>query len=243
MRRAGHRRLVGLLMALCRQRFSATQFALLSALSAVGRTYLAGPLTPPLVELFGWPGFFLITVLIAVPGLLLLYLLRDRIEDMVRGGDSLIGLSPARDYSPAARRTISIAGQRLQQPFGHAADGGAQDAGAAVRAGDHQVGPVVERILRQHRFRLAAFEHHLGPGALGQFGRFGQEFRILFRRLVEIARHGFVRHVLALEGHVVGMKQRQVRLGHQVQRGAQLPRAGRSRWPRARRGRAGAGGS
>ena len=80
---------VGLLMALCRQRFSATQFALLSALSAVGRTYLAGPLTPPLVELFGWPGFFLITVLIAVPGLLLLYLLRDRIEDMVRGGDSL----------------------------------------------------------------------------------------------------------------------------------------------------------
>ena len=74
---------VGLLMALCRQR-SATQFALLSALSAVGRTYLAGPLTPPLVELFGWPGFFLITVLIAVPGLVLLYLLRDRIEDMVR---------------------------------------------------------------------------------------------------------------------------------------------------------------
>src|SRR5690606_8790942 len=39
---------VALLMALCRQEFSATQFALLSALSAVGRTYLAGPLTPPL---------------------------------------------------------------------------------------------------------------------------------------------------------------------------------------------------
>ena len=143
---------VGLLMALCRQRFSATQFALLSALSAVGRTYLAGPLTPPLVELFGWPGFFLITVLIAVPGLLLLYLLRDRIEDMVRGGDSLIGLSPARDLFPGGQaHDQHIAGQRLQQPFGHAADGGAQDAGAAVRAGDHQVGPVVERILRQHR--------------------------------------------------------------------------------------------
>src|SRR5690606_8019060 len=53
---------VALLMALCNQRFSATQFALLSALSAVGRTYLAGPLSPPLVEAFGWPGFFLITV-------------------------------------------------------------------------------------------------------------------------------------------------------------------------------------
>lgn len=63
---------VALLMALCNQQFSATQFALLSALSAVGRTYLAGPLTPPLVESIGWPGFFVITVLIAIPGLVLL---------------------------------------------------------------------------------------------------------------------------------------------------------------------------
>ena len=64
---------VALLMGLCDARFTATQFALLSALSAVGRTYLAGPLTPPLVESLGWPGFFLLTVLIALPGLLLLY--------------------------------------------------------------------------------------------------------------------------------------------------------------------------
>src|SRR5690606_31771514 len=47
---------VALLMALCKQEFSATQFALLSALSAVGRTYLAGPLTPPLDESLRWPG-------------------------------------------------------------------------------------------------------------------------------------------------------------------------------------------
>lgn len=79
---------VGLLMALCRQRFSATQFALLSALSAVGRTYLAGPLTPPLVERLGWPGFFLVTVVIALPGLLLLWRLRGRIETMVQNGDA-----------------------------------------------------------------------------------------------------------------------------------------------------------
>jgi len=64
---------VALLMALCRQEFSATQFALLSALSAIGRTYLAGPLTPPLVESLGWPTFFALTVLIAVPGLVLLW--------------------------------------------------------------------------------------------------------------------------------------------------------------------------
>jgi len=64
---------VALLMALCNQQFSATQFALLSALSAVGRTYLAGPLTPPLVESLGWPSFFLVTVLLALPGLWLLW--------------------------------------------------------------------------------------------------------------------------------------------------------------------------
>ncbi|ASC64257.1 MULTISPECIES: muropeptide transporter [Achromobacter] len=79
---------VGLLMALCRQRFSATQFALLSALSAVGRTYLAGPLTPPLVDSMGWPGFFLLTVVIALPGLVLLKLLRGTIETMEKQGDS-----------------------------------------------------------------------------------------------------------------------------------------------------------
>ena len=49
---------VALLMGLCNQQFSATQFALLSALSAVGRTYLAGPLTPQLVQVAGWPVFF-----------------------------------------------------------------------------------------------------------------------------------------------------------------------------------------
>jgi PAT family beta-lactamase induction signal transducer AmpG len=71
---------VALLMALCKQQFSATQFALLSALSAVGRTYLAGPLTPLLVERMGWASFFLVTVLIALPGLVLLWLRRRDID-------------------------------------------------------------------------------------------------------------------------------------------------------------------
>ena len=71
---------VALLMSMCDARFTATQFALLSALSAVGRTYLAGPLTPLLVHQLGWPGFFMLTVLIALPGLWLLY--RRRAEIM-----------------------------------------------------------------------------------------------------------------------------------------------------------------
>ena len=76
---------VALVMALCDRRFSATQFALLSALSAIGRTYLAGPLTPPLVERMGWPGFFLVTVVIALPGLVLLYWQRHRLAALDHG--------------------------------------------------------------------------------------------------------------------------------------------------------------
>jgi PAT family beta-lactamase induction signal transducer AmpG len=75
---------VALLMALCSAQYSATQFALLSALSAVGRTYLAGPFTPPLVTSLGWPTFFLVTVVIALPGLVLLWLRRADIAALDR---------------------------------------------------------------------------------------------------------------------------------------------------------------
>lgn len=71
---------VALLMGLCKQQFSATQFALLTALSVVGRTYLAGPLTPPLVQMFDWPVFFLLTVVISMPGLILLWQKRAVID-------------------------------------------------------------------------------------------------------------------------------------------------------------------
>jgi PAT family beta-lactamase induction signal transducer AmpG len=77
---------VALLMGLCDRRFSATQFALLSALSAVGRTYLAGPLAPPMVEAYGWPTFFLITVAIGAPGLALLWWMRKDVSRLDRNG-------------------------------------------------------------------------------------------------------------------------------------------------------------
>ena len=59
-----------LLMALCSSRFSATQFALLSALAASGRVYV-GPLAGQLATSLGWSGFFLFAVLAALPGVLL----------------------------------------------------------------------------------------------------------------------------------------------------------------------------
>ena len=62
---------LGFLMALCNPRFSATQFALLSSLMALGRDILVSP-AGWIADKVGWPMFFLITVLAAVPALLLL---------------------------------------------------------------------------------------------------------------------------------------------------------------------------
>lgn len=70
---------VAFLSALCDTRYSATQFALLSALSAVGRVYV-GPLSGYLVLHLGWPGFYLFSVASAAPGLLMLLALRRTIE-------------------------------------------------------------------------------------------------------------------------------------------------------------------
>ncbi|WP_407902884.1 MFS transporter [Salmonella enterica] len=70
---------VALLMTLCNKSFSATQFALLSALSAVGRVYV-GPVAGWFVEAHGWPTFYLFSVVAAVPGLLLLLVCRQTLE-------------------------------------------------------------------------------------------------------------------------------------------------------------------
>lgn len=66
-------------MALCQQRFTATQFALLSAFGAVGRVWV-GPVAGVLAESIGWPSFFLISTVLAVPALLLLMRLRRQVQ-------------------------------------------------------------------------------------------------------------------------------------------------------------------
>ena len=69
---------VAFLMALTQKEFSAAQYALLSALAAVGRTYV-GPVSGVLVADYGWPTFFIITVFTAIPGLVLLLFLKPTI--------------------------------------------------------------------------------------------------------------------------------------------------------------------
>lgn len=63
---------------LCNREFTATQFALLSSLSAVGRTWLATP-TGYAAEHLGWAGFFVLSSAVMIPGLILLWWLKDSI--------------------------------------------------------------------------------------------------------------------------------------------------------------------
>jgi PAT family beta-lactamase induction signal transducer AmpG len=89
---------VALLMTLCNKSFSATQFALLSALSAVGRVYV-GPIAGWFVEAQGWPTFYLFSVVAAVPGILLLLVCRTTLE-YTQNNDSFL---PRSEFSSAYR--------------------------------------------------------------------------------------------------------------------------------------------
>jgi PAT family beta-lactamase induction signal transducer AmpG len=72
---------VALLMSMCNHRYTATQYALLSSLAALGRIFIS-PTSGFLVESIGWPAFFFITFLAAAPGLFLLWRLRNVIMGM-----------------------------------------------------------------------------------------------------------------------------------------------------------------
>jgi PAT family beta-lactamase induction signal transducer AmpG len=69
---------VAYLSALCQNPLhTATQYALLTALAAVGRTYLSSG-AGYVAETTGWPLFFVISVLVAIPSLILLAWLQRR---------------------------------------------------------------------------------------------------------------------------------------------------------------------
>lgn len=72
---------VALIMALCNKQYSATQFALLSSLSALGRV-LISPSAGYVIDATGWAMFFFITTLTALPGLWLLWRMRGQINGL-----------------------------------------------------------------------------------------------------------------------------------------------------------------
>ena len=70
---------VAFMMSLCNQRFTATQYALLSAFASVGRVWV-GPLAGVLAQSIGWPAFFIVSTVLAAPALLMLWWLRDSVR-------------------------------------------------------------------------------------------------------------------------------------------------------------------
>jgi PAT family beta-lactamase induction signal transducer AmpG len=74
--------LFAFMMSLCNSRYSATQYALLSAIASLGRVLL-GPFSAHFVQSYGWTTFFFWAFLLSFPGLIFLILLRNKVSGYV----------------------------------------------------------------------------------------------------------------------------------------------------------------
>lgn len=63
---------------LCSRNYTATQYAILSSMAAIGRNFLAAP-AGYVVKTLGWYWFFLIAATLAIPALIILHILNKRI--------------------------------------------------------------------------------------------------------------------------------------------------------------------
>ena len=76
---------VAYLSALCNLRFTATQYALLSALASIAGRVLTGTLAGGLIIEIGYFGFYILTTIIAVPGVILFwYMIQKGLVDLNR---------------------------------------------------------------------------------------------------------------------------------------------------------------
>lgn len=90
---------VALVMSLCDPRYTATQFALLSSLEALGRVFAGRP-SADVVALVGWTQFFALTVLVALPGLWAVWRIRRSIEPEQRTAAQTTVMEPAASPVP-----------------------------------------------------------------------------------------------------------------------------------------------
>jgi len=77
----GQAAFVAFLVSQCSPNFSATQYALLSAMAALPRI-LMGAIAGQVVAAIGWASFFMVTCVTAMPGLILLVIFRRRINEL-----------------------------------------------------------------------------------------------------------------------------------------------------------------
>src|SRR5256885_11825163 len=77
---------VAYLSALCNLRFTATQYALLSALASIAGRFLTATTAGGMITTIGYVNFYLLTTLIALPGVLLFwFMIRSGLADLAIG--------------------------------------------------------------------------------------------------------------------------------------------------------------
>jgi PAT family beta-lactamase induction signal transducer AmpG len=77
---------VAYLSALCNLRFTATQYALLSALASIAGRFLTATTGGGMINAMGYVNFYLLTTLIALPGVFLFwYMMRSGLADISIG--------------------------------------------------------------------------------------------------------------------------------------------------------------
>jgi PAT family beta-lactamase induction signal transducer AmpG len=92
---------VAYLSALCNLRFTATQYALLSALASIAGRFLTGTTAGSLIEAFGYVNFYLLTTAVALPGIILFWIMmRTGLADLSIGTAGTEGEGDARRDAP-----------------------------------------------------------------------------------------------------------------------------------------------
>jgi MFS transporter, PAT family, beta-lactamase induction signal transducer AmpG len=86
--------IVAFLSAVCNLQFTATQFAMLSAAAAILGRFLTGSLAGRLIDGMGYPNFYILTTVAAVPGIVLFWILSRR---------GLVDKALANAQAPASR--------------------------------------------------------------------------------------------------------------------------------------------
>ncbi len=88
---------VAYLSALCNLRFTATQYALLSALASIAGRFLTGTSAGALIEAIGYVNFYLLSTVIAFPGVILFwFMIRSGLADLSIGSAGKEGKGDAR---------------------------------------------------------------------------------------------------------------------------------------------------
>jgi len=88
---------VAYLSALCNLRFTATQYALLSALASIAGRFLTGTTAGAMIDGIGYVDFYLLTTLVALPGVILFWhMIRTGLADLSIGSAGKNGAGEAR---------------------------------------------------------------------------------------------------------------------------------------------------